>query len=176
MEPAAQGGRSGEAVGVFDHRRRLLPGTTLHKAASQRLAAGDQAVMAVGWRELRQEREGLVARPAPAASNRNPVVVLVVSLFATAAMADNRITLTTWAAPQNDLTGDYGPITFKLALLGGKWDKTNRSNEGSSLGAADLSNSEPKGASPPLENLHLKKNNELSPLQLLRTQLTSLAG
>src|SRR5215471_4538323 len=68
VEPAAQGGRSGEAVGIFDHRRRLLPGTTLHKAASQRLAAGDQAVMAVGWRELRQEGEGLVARPAPAAS------------------------------------------------------------------------------------------------------------
>jgi hypothetical protein len=110
VEPAAQGGRSGEAVGIFDHRRRLLPGTTLHKAASQRLAAGDQAVMAVGWRELRQESEGLVARPAPAASNRNPVVVLVVSLFAVAAMADNRITLTTWAEPQDDLTGDYGPI------------------------------------------------------------------
>jgi hypothetical protein len=63
-------------------------------------------------------------------------------------MADNRITLTTWAAPQNDLTGDYGPITFKLALLGGKWDKTNRSNEGSSRGAVDLSNSEPKGGLP----------------------------
>ena len=157
MEPAAQGGRSGEAVGIFDYRRRLLPGTTLHKAASQRLAAGDQAVMAVGWRELRQERESLVARPAPAASNRNPVVILVVSLFATAAVADNGITLTTWAAPQDGLTGDFGPITFKLALLGGKGKKTNRSNEGSSRGAVDLSNSEPKGSSPPLENLHLKR-------------------
>jgi hypothetical protein len=144
MEPATQGGRSGEAIGIFDHRRRLLPGTTLHKAASQRLAAGDQAVMAVGWRELGQEREGLVARPAPAASNRNPVVVLVVSLFATAAMADNRIKLTTWAAPQDGLTGDYGPITFKLGLLGGKWDKTNRSN-GS---CRDRSRLEPKGSLP----------------------------
>jgi hypothetical protein len=100
--------------------------------------------MAVGWRELGQEREGLVARPAPAASNRNPVVVLVVSLFATAAMADNRIKLTTWAAPQDGLTGDYGPITFKLGLLGGKWDKTNRSN-GS---CRDRSRLEPKGSLP----------------------------
>src|SRR5262249_20932969 len=98
---------------MFDRRRRLLPGTTLHKAASQRLAAGDQAVMAVGWRELRQEGEGLVARPAPAASNRDPVVVLVVSLFAAAAMADNRITLTTWAAPQDDLTGELRPNPFQ---------------------------------------------------------------
>jgi hypothetical protein len=56
---------------------------------------------------------------------------LVVSLFAAAAMADNRITLTTGAAPQDDLTGDYGPIPFKLALLGGKWDKKNRNNGGS---------------------------------------------
>jgi len=86
--------------------------------------------MAVGWRELRQERERLVARLAPAASNPNPVMVLVVSLFAAAAVPDNRITLTTWAAPQ-DLLGENGPITFQLALLGGKWDKKNRSMEAS---------------------------------------------
>jgi hypothetical protein len=59
--------------------------------------------MAIGWRELQQERERLAARPAPAASNPNPVMVLVVSLFAAAAMPDNRITLTTWAAPPEDL-------------------------------------------------------------------------
>jgi hypothetical protein len=86
--------------------------------------------MAVGWRELRQERESLMARFAPAAANGNPVVVLVVSLFAAAAMPDNRIQLTDRAAPPQDLR-DHRPITFQLALLGGKWDKKNRNNGGS---------------------------------------------
>ena len=89
--------------------------------------------MAIGWRELRQERESLMARFAPAAANGNPVVVLVVSLFAAAAMPDNRIQLTERAAPPappQDLR-DHRPITFQLALLGGKWDKKNRNNGGS---------------------------------------------
>jgi hypothetical protein len=98
--------------------------------------------MAEGWRELWQERERLVARLAPAASNLNPVMVLVVSLFAAAAMPDNRITLTTWAAPQGDLLRENGPVTFQLALLGGKWDKKNRSN-GGSFRAVNLPSSEP---------------------------------
>jgi hypothetical protein len=70
-----------------------------------------------------------MARFAPAAANGNPVVVLVVSLFAAAAMPDDRIQPTERAAPQ-DLR-DHGPITFQLALLGGKWDKKNRNNGGS---------------------------------------------
>ena len=153
-------------IGIFDCWRRLLPRTTLQKIAPQRLAAGDQAVMAVGWRELRQERERLVTRFAPAASNPNPVMVLVVSLFAAAAMPDNRITLTTGAAPQEDLLGENGPITFQLALIGGKWDKKNRS-KWRLLSGGELAKLGARREPLLLRKVSLlKKNNKPSPLLL----------
>jgi hypothetical protein len=88
-EPAVQRGSSGNPIGIFDHGCRRLPRTAFQEMTPQGLAAGDEAVMGVGKRELRQEGEGLVAGPAPAAASRNPIVIFVVSLFATIAMAYN---------------------------------------------------------------------------------------
>jgi hypothetical protein len=58
------------------------------------MAARNEAVLCVRWRELREEGEGLVARSANATPNRNPIVRLIVSLFAPAAMSDNRVMFT----------------------------------------------------------------------------------
>ena len=81
-EPPAQGGRISYAIGVFDHGRRGLPAAALDKVAPHRLAAGNEAVLCVRWRELREEGEGLVARSANAPPNLNPIVLLIVSLLA----------------------------------------------------------------------------------------------
>ena len=90
-KPAAEGGRSCHTIGIFHRRRRRFPAVTLDKVAPQRRTAGDQAVVAIGKREGRQESDGLAARCADATPNRNPVVVFVMSLFAAPTMTNDRI-------------------------------------------------------------------------------------
>jgi hypothetical protein len=58
------------------------------------MAARQQAVMRVRKREQRKESEGRPAIGAATAMDPNPVVMLVVSLLAAAAMTDNRISFT----------------------------------------------------------------------------------
>ena len=76
--------------------------------------------MAVGRRKRRQEGEGLAAAVAEAAANPNPIVVFIMSLFAPAAMTDDRILHTNRAAAQNDFRARLGPIGFEVVLRGGK--------------------------------------------------------
>ena len=68
----------------------------LQEVALQRLAAGEEAVVAVGRRERRQEGERLSAQIAETASNANPVMVFVMSLFASATMTDDGILPSKW--------------------------------------------------------------------------------
>ena|ERR1700688_397043 len=89
--------------------------------------------MAVRWREQRQEGERLLAEIAETASNADPIVVLVMSLLAAAAMADNRIAQTNWASPQNLFHACFGPIGFEAVLGGRKCDKKNRGESGSAF-------------------------------------------
>ena len=90
-EPAAQGGGIRHAIGIFDRGCRSFPATALQEVALQRLAAGDQAVMAVGRRKRRQEGERLAAAVAKTAANPDPIVVFIMSLFAPAPMTDDGI-------------------------------------------------------------------------------------
>lgn len=81
-------------------------------------------------------------------------------------MPDNRITLTTGAAPQEDLLGENGPITFQLALIGGKWDKKNRS-KWRLLSGGELAKLGARREPLLLRKVSLlKKNNKPSPLLL----------
>ena len=82
--------------------------------------------MRVRERKARQEREGLPATGTAAAADANPVVMLVVCLFAAVSMADDRIVLTNGALPQNGFGTAGGPIGFQLVRRNGKWDKENR--------------------------------------------------
>ena len=100
------------------------------KVAPQRLAARDQAVMAVGRRERRQESERLAAPVAETTANPDPIMVFVMSLFAAAAMADDGVLETNRATAQYDFGARLGPIGFEVVLGGRKWDKQNRSNGG----------------------------------------------
>lgn len=86
----------------------------------QRLAASDEAVMAVGRRKRRQEGERLTAADAKTAANPDPIVVLIMSLFATAPMTDDGILLANRAVAHDDFRTRIGPIRFEVVLRGGK--------------------------------------------------------
>ncbi len=50
VSPAAERGGIGDAIGVFEGGRRLFPGAVILKTPSQRLTAGQLAVVGVGER------------------------------------------------------------------------------------------------------------------------------
>jgi hypothetical protein len=94
LRPAAGCGGIGQTIRILELRQRLLPATALHKAPQKCLTACQQAVMRVRKREQRKESKGRTAVGAAAAMDPNPVVMLVVSLLAAAAMTNNRISFT----------------------------------------------------------------------------------
>jgi hypothetical protein len=67
---------------------------------------------AVGRRKRRQESEGFAAAVAKTAANPDPIVVLIMSLFAPAPMADDGILHANRAVAQNDSRARIGPIRF----------------------------------------------------------------
>ena len=76
--------------------------------------------MAVGRRKRWQEGEGLAAAVAKTPANPDPIVVLVMSLFAPAPMTDDGILHANRAVTQNDFRTRLGPIGFEVVLRGGK--------------------------------------------------------
>jgi hypothetical protein len=71
-------------------------------------------------------REGLPATRAKAASDPNPVVMLIVRLLAPATVTDDGIAFANRALPQHDLLTVASPVGFELVRQGRKWDKKNR--------------------------------------------------
>ena len=124
--PAAEGRGIGHTIRVFEIRQCVLPGAALHEAPPQRLTACQQTVMRVRERKQREEGEGLPATRAATAANLNPVMMLVVCLFAAAAVADDRLLFTRGTLRQDGLVGISRPFGFELVRRDGKWDKENR--------------------------------------------------
>ena len=91
VEPAAQGGGVGNAMRIFERRRGVFPRALLHKAPPQRLAARDQTVLGVRRGESGQETKDYAAQRAQTTSIPNPIVTLIMGLFPSPAMADDRI-------------------------------------------------------------------------------------
>jgi len=110
--------------------------------SSERLSASQQAVVGVGKRERGEQGEGLPATRAKAASDPNPVVMLVVRLLAAATVTDDGIPFAKRASPQHDLLAVASPVGFELVRRGRKWDKKNRGSLGPCPGV-DLPRSEP---------------------------------
>ena len=142
--PAAERGGIGHPIMIFERRRRLFPGTMLHKAPPQCLTANQQTVMGVRERKQRKKGEGLRAPGAAAAADPDPVVVFIVRLLAAASMADDRIAFTNGAAPQDDFGTARSPIGFELVRRDEKWDKKNRSSSGLCSSGVDLPRSGPE--------------------------------
>ena len=128
--PAAERGRIGHAIRVFERRHRLLPRTMLHKAPPQSLTARQQTVVGVRERKQWKKSESLPATGTATATNVNPIVMLIMRLLAAASVTDDRINFTRWASPQNNLGAARGPLCFELVRRDRKWDKQNRSSLG----------------------------------------------
>ena len=126
--PAAECGRIGHAVRVFERRCGLFPGAVLGKALLQCLRARQQTVVRVRERKQREEGEGPLATGTATATNANPIVMLIMRLLAAASVTDDRVNFTHRASPQNDLGAARGPIRFELVRQCGKWDKLNRTS------------------------------------------------
>lgn len=85
------------------------------EVAVERCAAGEQTVVGVRKREGRQEGEGLGATAANTAADLDPVTVGIVSLFATAPMADDGRAFTKRALPRQEMA----PVRLEVVLLTG---------------------------------------------------------
>ena len=98
----------------------------LQKVSSQRLTACDQTVVAIGQGENGKKSEGFFAPRAEAAASLNPVVTLVMSLFAPSAMADDRIAQTLRTEANDLFATSRRPVKGWVAIVPRKWDKKNR--------------------------------------------------
>ena len=76
--------------------------------------------MAIRRREWWQEGERLAAVVAKTASNPDPIVMLIVSLFAPAPMTDDGTPHANRAVAHNDFRARIGAIRFEVVLRGGK--------------------------------------------------------
>ena len=99
------------------------------------MTAGDQTVVSVGKLKNWQKGDGLMTPVAEPSANTNPIVVLIVGLFASSAMTDNGITQTDGAGPGNGLHS-RGPIGDPVVLLSRHWDKKNHRRREAPFGAA----------------------------------------
>jgi len=140
--PPTECGRIGHTIRVLKHRRCFFPGAVFYQSAPERITTRQQAVMRIRERKQWQESESFSARRTATAMNRNPIMIPIVRLFASASVADDRFPLTYRASPQ-DLIAVLLPLSFKLVQRDRKWDKENRSRWGSATDV-DLPRSEPE--------------------------------
>ena len=137
-------------------RHRAFPRTMLQKVSAQRLTAGDQTVMGIGQGENGKESETCFAPRAEAAASHNPVVTLVMSLFAPSAMADDRIAQTRRTEANDQFATSRRPVKVWVAIVPRKWDKENRIAWRLSRGAEPCQDKRPQGSLLPpfLQNLN----------------------
>jgi hypothetical protein len=124
--PSSQGGRSRNAIGVFEGRSSVFPGTAFYEAPTQRFTARHQTVLGIGQREGWEEANGHATVLALTAAVADTVVTAVMRLFGSPAEALHRIVLTRRTA-RKDLTRTGRPIKAALAIIPRTWDKRNRS-------------------------------------------------
>lgn len=115
-EPAAQSGGLGHTIRIQDGRRRRLPAKTVDEVVFQCLAAGDQAVVTIRRRKRRKESKCLTAKITESAADLDPIVIFVMRLFSSAAMADDGFAQTKRAHPKDRPSASRGPLGFQFAL------------------------------------------------------------
>jgi hypothetical protein len=84
--------------------------------------------------------------------NPDPVVMLVVSLLAAAAMTNDRIVFTKRTSAYDDLVAVFCPVGSKLVPRDGDWDKEDRISKGFRLRFRPAKIIAGSGAPPPEEN------------------------
>ena len=104
--PPTYRGRVRNMIREFGVRNRILPGLCSGQHFP-RLLPTVQAVVAIGRRPRRQNREGFPARPTTSASHPNPIAALVVRLFTPLAVTNNRPIATHRAPPWQQSQGEH---------------------------------------------------------------------
>ena len=94
--------------------------------------------MGVGQGESRKERVRQFAELAKPATVLDPVVTVVMRLFAPPTVADDRITQTERTPADKPVRRCYRPVESWLAMVRRKWDKGNRTALGGSLTEQNL--------------------------------------
>jgi hypothetical protein len=112
--------------------------------------------MRVRRRKQGQEGNRLSARLANASPNLNPIMVFVMSLFAT--MANDRVQQTNGASTSNLPSACLSPIDFQVALRCRKCDKDNRGNGGAAPGTDPAQGNDPRAEPSPPQKNQLEKN------------------
>jgi len=82
--------------------------------------------MSVRRRENVKEGEGQVAESTGAAVDFDPVVIFIMSLFASPTVPDNRIAQTLRTTAGNLFLAGSSPVENWVARILAKWDKENR--------------------------------------------------
>jgi len=113
-------------IGILKSGSGIFPREALDKMQAQCFTARQEAVMRIREGEGGKEGKGLFTDLTLTAADPNPVMILIVSLFATATVADDRVTVANRAMSQDELGADGSPIRFELANPVGKWDNENR--------------------------------------------------
>ena len=90
-KPAEEGKSIRDTIGIFDRRRHIFPRTVFGEIALQCLTTRNKAAKRIRQREARRQREYRAAEISDPATNLDPVVVLIVSLFTPPVMPNNRI-------------------------------------------------------------------------------------
>jgi hypothetical protein len=136
--PAAESGRIGDAIRIFQSRRGAFPRAGLDKTSPERLTRCDQAVMGVGQRENGKESERKFAEIAEPAAVLDPVVTGIMRLLAPPAMTDNRIPQTEGTPAKDLFRTSHRPVEARLAMVRRKWNKGNRTALEGSLAGRNL--------------------------------------
>ena len=123
--PAPEGRRIGNAIRIFEGWGGAFPRAVLHKTSPQRLTARDQTVVGIRQGESGKETHCMLADFAEPAAVLDPVVTVVMRLFAPPAMANDGIPQTQ-ATPGKDPFPTSRPIKARLAMVRRKWDNGDR--------------------------------------------------
>ena len=126
VKPPAECGSDRDSIRIFHQRCRHLQRVVLAEIALQSVAPCDQAVVAVGWRQGRQKREGFSTKSAEAPTNPNPIVRFVMRLFTAASMAHDRIAPAIRTLSSKVLCAERCPVVSRSVEFGRKWDEENR--------------------------------------------------
>ena len=125
--PTPQRGWIGESIGIFALRSGLFPSTATIATRFPGLLSTSKAVLAVWRRPTGKDGEGLATRTAETTPYPDPVVVFVVGLLATLAVADDRLAsaarAVSWQQGQRERVHIAHGLVFRL------W-QCNKENQG----------------------------------------------
>ena len=157
--PSAQGGWIGQACGIFAVRCCVFA-TVAGGDPRAGLLSTVQAVVPARREPIRQDREGLLARPTDSTSNPEAFAPVIVALTESPSVADDRVVPADWTSPPAG--GPMGSTRDEVVFPLWQCDKENHGwREGPPLTVPCQSLDLPAGLHPPAKSVSNKKRIQL---------------